>query len=110
MKLKNKVLKDILIEGIASEGKCLARYEGQVIFVRGVAPGDVVDIKVVRSKKSFLEAIPLETKQYSDKRKDPFCSHFGTCGGCKWQHISYETQLAYKQQQVVDSFERIAKT
>lgn len=109
MKLKNKILKDIEIEGIAAEGKCIAKYEGQVIFVTGVAPGDVADIKVIRKKKSFLEAIPVSINKFSTKRQEPFCSHFGTCGGCKWQHISYDTQVSYKRQQVVDSLQRIAK-
>lgn len=109
MKIKNKVLKDIRIEGIAAEGKCIARHDGQVIFVTGVAPGDVADIKIIRKKKSFLEAIPVAIHEFSSQRQEPFCSHFGTCGGCKWQHISYESQLSYKQQQVVDHLERIAK-
>ncbi|MDX1627426.1 MAG: 23S rRNA (uracil(1939)-C(5))-methyltransferase RlmD [Fulvivirga sp.] len=109
MKLKNKVLKDIKIEGLAAEGKCVARYDGQVIFVTGVAPGDIADIKVIRKKKSFLEAIPLEIKKQSELRQEPFCSHFGTCGGCKWQHISYSSQLEFKSQQVKDNLERIAK-
>ncbi|TRX54312.1 23S rRNA (uracil(1939)-C(5))-methyltransferase RlmD [Fulvivirga sp. M361] len=109
MNLKNKVLKDIKIEGIASEGKCIARYEGQVIFINGVAPGDIVDLKVVRKKKSFMEAVLLEIKEHSSLRTTPFCNHFGTCGGCKWQHLQYDRQLAFKQQQVVDNFERIGK-
>jgi len=109
MKLKNKVLKDIEIEGIASDGKCITRYDNQVIFVTGVAPGDIADIKVIRKKKSFLEAIPLEIKQHSSLRTEPFCEHFGTCGGCKWQHLDYNSQLKFKQQQVADSLERIGK-
>jgi len=109
MKLKNKVLKDIEIEGIATDGKCVTRYDNQVIFVTGVAPGDVADIKVVRKKKSFLEAIPLEIKKQSAFRTTPFCDHFGTCGGCKWQHLDYKSQLNFKQQQVIDSLERIGK-
>jgi len=109
MKLKNKVLKDITIEGVAAEGKCVTRFDGQVIFVTGVAPGDVADIKVIRKKKSFLEAIPLEIKQKSPAREEPFCSHFGTCGGCKWQHLNYNAQLQYKQQQVIDNLTRIGK-
>jgi len=109
MKLKNKVLKDIKIEGVAAEGKCITRYDGQVIFVNGVAPGDVADIKVIRKKKSFLEAITLEVKEKSELRQTPFCSHFGTCGGCKWQHLDYSAQLNFKQQQVVDNLTRIGK-
>lgn len=109
MNLKNKVLKDITIEGIAAAGKCIARYDGQVVFVTGVAPGDVADIKIIRRKKSFLEAIPLEIKSYSDKRQEPFCEHFGVCGGCKWQHIDYQGQVGYKQQEVADQLQRIGK-
>lgn len=109
MKIKNKVLKDIKIEGIAAEGKCIAHHDGKVIFVTGVAPGDIADIRVIRKKKSFLEAVPVEITHFSDKRQEPFCNHFGTCGGCKWQHIDYQTQLNYKNQQVIDGLERLAK-
>jgi 23S rRNA (uracil1939-C5)-methyltransferase len=80
-----------------------------VIFVEGVAPGDVVDLQITRKKKSFLEATPIKFHKLSDTRVEPFCKHYGTCGGCKWQHISYENQLLFKQQQVQDNLERIAK-
>lgn len=109
MKIKNNVLNAIQIEGIAAEGKCVARHEGKVLFVTGVAPGDVADLRITRKKKSFMEAVPVKFHTYSPLRTDPFCQHFGTCGGCKWQHIEYDTQLRYKQQQVVDALQRIAK-
>ncbi|HNP18678.1 MAG TPA: 23S rRNA (uracil(1939)-C(5))-methyltransferase RlmD [Fulvivirga sp.] len=109
MNIKNKILTNIVIEGIAAEGKCIAKNEGQIIFVSNVAPGDVCDLRIVRRKKSFLEAVPVKIHEYSSLRSEPFCEHFGTCGGCKWQHINYETQLKYKQQQVVDNLERIGK-
>ena len=108
-KKKNPVLKEIRIERMAAEGKCVARHEGQVIFVKDVAPGDLVDLRITRRKKKFFEAIPLHFHELSAVRTEPFCSHFGICGGCKWQHIPYETQLSYKQQQVIDDFERIGK-
>ncbi len=108
-KRKNTVFERVKIESMAAEGKCVARVEDKVIFIKGVAPGDVADIQVTRKKKSFLEGIPIKFHAYSDKRAAPFCEHFGTCGGCKWQHINYETQLFYKRQQVIDSLERIAK-
>jgi 23S rRNA (uracil1939-C5)-methyltransferase len=109
-KNKNKTITNLTIEGIAAEGKCVARTpEGQVVFVEGVAPGDVVDVRTTRIKKSFIEATPVHFHSYSPERQEPFCLHFGTCGGCKWQHIQYETQLHYKRQQVVDNLERIAK-
>ncbi len=109
MKIKNKILNNVEIIGIAAEGKCIARYEGQIVFVPRVAPGDICDIRITKRKKSFLEAVPLKIHQYSPLRAEPFCEHFGTCGGCKWQHINYQTQLDNKQQQVIDNFERIGK-
>ena len=108
-KLKNQVLENLLVERFAAEGKSVAHYEGKVVFIPHVAPGDVVDIRVTRGKSSFLEGEAIKFHQYSEDRVDPFCSHFGVCGGCKWQHIQYETQLNAKRQQVVDQFERIAK-
>ncbi|MCJ8164676.1 23S rRNA (uracil(1939)-C(5))-methyltransferase RlmD [Pontibacter sp. E15-1] len=94
---------------MVAEGKCLARHENMVIFVTGVAPGDVVDLRITRKKKSFLAAQPVAFREYSDLRVEPFCEHFGVCGGCKWQHIGYDTQLHYKQKQVKDNLERIGK-
>ncbi|MBW7467470.1 23S rRNA (uracil(1939)-C(5))-methyltransferase RlmD [Pontibacter aydingkolensis] len=94
---------------MVAEGKCLARHDNMVIFVGGVAPGDVVDLRVTRKKKSFMEAVPVAFREYSELRVEPFCEHFGVCGGCKWQHISYDTQLHYKQKQVKDNLERIGK-
>lgn len=106
---RNQILENITIENSAAEGKCVARYEDRVIFVEGVAPGDVVDVRITRKKKTFLEATPVKYHQYSDTRVTPFCSHYGTCGGCKWQHIGYDNQLLFKQQQVQDNLERIGK-
>lgn len=94
---------------MAAEGKCLARHENMVIFVKDVAPGDVVDLKITKKKKSFAEAVPVAFHTYSDLRVEPFCEHFGVCGGCKWQHIGYDTQLFYKQKQVKDNLERIGR-
>ncbi|WP_057937311.1 23S rRNA (uracil(1939)-C(5))-methyltransferase RlmD [Algoriphagus resistens] len=108
-KMKNKVITNLLIERIASEGKCLGHHEEKVVFVTGVAPGDVVDVRITKGKSSFMEGEPVKFHAYSKERIDPFCSHFGTCGGCKWQHINYDLQKTYKRQQVVDQFQRIAK-
>ncbi|GHB43441.1 23S rRNA (uracil(1939)-C(5))-methyltransferase RlmD [Mongoliitalea lutea] len=108
-KMKNKVVSNLLIERIAAEGKCVAHHEGKVVFVQNVAPGDVVDVRVTRGKSSFLEGEAIHFHEYSKDRVEPFCSHFGTCGGCKWQHINYDLQQTYKRQQVLDQFTRIAK-
>jgi len=108
-KMKNKVITNLVIERIASEGKCLGHHEEKVVFVTGVAPGDVVDVRITKGKSSFMEGEPVNFHEYSKERIDPFCSHFGTCGGCKWQHINYDLQKTYKRQQVLDQFQRIAK-
>ncbi|MBL7858114.1 MAG: 23S rRNA (uracil(1939)-C(5))-methyltransferase RlmD [Cyclobacteriaceae bacterium] len=104
---KGDILSDLIVETMAAEGKCVARYEGRVVFLEGCAPGDVVDASLTKIKSNFLEAYTVQIKQFSAAREVPFCSHFGTCGGCSWQHIQYITQLQYKQQQVVDNLERI---
>ncbi|HLW20947.1 MAG TPA: TRAM domain-containing protein, partial [Cyclobacteriaceae bacterium] len=108
-KLKNQVLENLTVERIAAEGKSVAHYEGKVVFIPNVAPGDVVDVRITRGKSSFMEGEAIKFHEFSKDRVSPFCEHFGVCGGCKWQHISYETQLDFKRQQVVDQFERIAK-
>src|SRR5688572_18697797 len=104
---KGDIIEDIVVETMASEGKCVARVNGLVIFLEGGAPGDVVDARLTRIKSSFLEGKVTTIKSLSPRRTEPFCSHFGTCGGCSWQHIDYDTQLLYKQKQVTDNLERI---
>lgn len=104
---KGDIIQDIVVETMAAEGKCLSRMNGMVIFLQGGAPGDTVDVQITKIKSSFLEGRVTAIKKYSILRSTPFCIHFGTCGGCSWQHIQYETQLLYKQKQVVDNLERI---
>ncbi|MBN7812522.1 23S rRNA (uracil(1939)-C(5))-methyltransferase RlmD [Algoriphagus sp. H41] len=108
-KMKNKVITHLAIERIASEGKCVGHHDGKVVFVANVAPGDVVDVRITKGKSSFMEGEAVHFHEYSKDRITPFCPHFGTCGGCKWQHIDYALQKDYKRQQVVDQFQRIAK-
>jgi 23S rRNA (uracil1939-C5)-methyltransferase len=109
MKNYGEIFENVEIIDMASEGKCVARHNERVIFVTHVAPGDIVDVKIIGRDKKFLEAVPIHFHKYSSVRAEAFCSHFGTCGGCKWQHIGYETQLFYKQKQVKDALERIGK-
>lgn len=104
---KGDVLENIVVTTMAAEGKCLARIDNLVIFLEGGAPGDTVDVMLTKIKSSFLEGRVVNIKSYSPHRAEPFCVHFGVCGGCSWQHIEYEQQLAYKQQQAVDHLERI---
>jgi 23S rRNA (uracil1939-C5)-methyltransferase len=112
-KLANSIppeaLRNVEIQDMVAEGKCLVRIENLVVFVGQVAPGDVVDLRITKAHKRFMEAAPIHYHKRSALRTEPFCQHFGVCGGCKWQHISYEAQLSYKQQQVEDQLTRIGK-
>ena len=94
---------------IAEEGKGVGKADELVIFVDKAVPGDVVDIRVVKKKKNFAEAIIENIPSKSEHRIDPFCSHFGTCGGCKWQHMDYSAQLSFKQKNVEAALQRLAK-
>ncbi|MGD0037924.1 MAG: 23S rRNA (uracil(1939)-C(5))-methyltransferase RlmD [Bacteroidota bacterium] len=95
------------IQSAAFEGKAIARHQGLVVFVENAVPGDVVIAKLLKIKKSFAEAKVVRIERPSPLRVEPRCKYFGVCGGCKWQHVDYQAQLRFKQQQVVDSFERI---
>ncbi len=103
------ILEKVLIEDYAAEGKSLARVDGKVIFVEGAVPGDVVDIQLQKNKTDWAEGFAKKFHSYSENRVQPFCSHFGVCGGCQWQMLPYAQQLVYKQKQVVDNLTRIAK-
>lgn len=103
------VYRDILIEGVAAEGKAITRIEDIVVFVPYCVPGDVVDLQITKKKHSFMEARVIAYKSYAPQRCQPVCKHYGTCGGCKWQILPYSEQLRYKQQQVVDNLTRIGK-
>jgi 23S rRNA (uracil1939-C5)-methyltransferase len=106
---KLPIIENVEITNVAAEGKAIAKIDNKVIFVTQVVPGDIVDVQVIRKRKSFMEAIPVRFKKYSEIREKPFCEHFEICGGCKWQNLPYSEQIKYKHQQVVDNLQRIAK-
>jgi 23S rRNA (uracil1939-C5)-methyltransferase len=108
-KKKNIVLQQVLVSDYAAEGKSLARVDGKVIFMEGVVPGDLVDVRLLKNKKDWAEGMVLKIHEYSAERVQPFCSHFGVCGGCQWQMLPYEKQLQYKSKQVADVLKRIGK-
>ena len=108
-KKKNIVLEKVLVEDYAAEGKSLARSDGKVIFIENAVPGDVVDVRLNKNKKDWAEGSALHFHSFSGDRVEPFCSHFGVCGGCQWQMLPYEKQLQYKQRQVSDNLQRIGK-
>jgi 23S rRNA (uracil1939-C5)-methyltransferase len=103
------LLENVLIEDYAAEGKSLARVNGKVIFVEGAVPGDVVDVQLQKNKADWGEGFVKKYHTYSPIRVQPFCAHFGVCGGCQWQMLPYDQQLVYKHKQVFDNLTRIAK-
>ena len=105
MKKNDEIL--LTIESLSGDGKTIARQDGMVFFVEGAVPGDSVRARIVKRKKNYAEAKAIEILSRSSLRTEPRCKHFGTCGGCKWQNLSYDAQLRFKHQHVVDAFVRI---
>ena len=101
------VLENVTIESVAAEGKALTHVDGMVVFVDFAVPGDIVDIRVYKKKKNYMEGFIIRMVQPSPHRVDAFCEHFGVCGGCRWQPLPYEMQLEAKRQQVYDQLVRI---
>jgi 23S rRNA (uracil1939-C5)-methyltransferase len=104
---KGDIIENVAVETMAAEGKCIGKIDGRVVFIEGGAPGDTVDIQLYKIKSNFFEGKVTAIKKLSQDRSIPFCSHFGLCGGCTWQHLQYEHQLIFKRQQVIDNLERL---
>lgn len=104
-----KFLQNIEVIDIAEEGKGVGKFNDLVIFIDKAVPGDLVDVELMRRKKKFYEGRISNMVKPSEHRTEPFCQHFGVCGGCKWQHLSYESQLQFKQKSVSDALQRLAK-
>jgi 23S rRNA (uracil1939-C5)-methyltransferase len=105
---KNLILENLTLTDAGAKGKAVGHAEdGRVVFVTGAIPGDVIDARVTKKRKAMYEATPVAIHTYSDKRTEPKCEHFGTCGGCKWQNMEYKYQLEYKQNEVVNNLTRI---
>jgi 23S rRNA (uracil1939-C5)-methyltransferase len=108
-KRDRQILENVVIETVAAEGNALAHYEGRALFVPVCIPGDVVDVQITHKRSSYMMGYVIRMVKPSPLRVEPFCSHFGDCGGCKWQPLPYEKQLEFKQQQVIDQLSRIGK-
>lgn len=106
---RHPIIENLEIIDAGAEGKAIAKHQDMVVFVTNVIPGDVVDVQINKKKKNYREGYPVKFHKYSEKRVEAFCSHFGTCGGCKWQNLPYSDQLFYKQKQVNDNLTRIGK-
>jgi len=103
------LLEKVKITDIGTEGNAVAKVDGQVVFVPMLIPGDVVDIRVRKKRRKYMEGTAVRFHEYSSDRIEPRCTHFGVCGGCKWQHLRYEKQLEFKEKQVIDNLTRIGK-
>jgi 23S rRNA (uracil1939-C5)-methyltransferase len=106
---RKPLLERVEISDVAAEGKAIGRVNETVVFVPLAAPGDIVDVQVTKKRKRYYEGRPVCFHHLSEMRVKPFCEHFGTCGGCKWQHIPYKHQLAFKQREVLNNLQRIGK-
>lgn len=106
---KLPLIEKLEIIDVAAEGKAIGKHNEMVIFVPWLIPGDIADVQVTKKRKKYMEGQPVNIHTYSSDREEPFCEHFGVCGGCKWQNLPYSKQLHYKQKQVVDNLTRIGK-
>ncbi|HSI69396.1 MAG TPA: 23S rRNA (uracil(1939)-C(5))-methyltransferase RlmD [Gillisia sp.] len=109
-KNKNILFEELEITGAGAKGKAIAKApDGKVIFITNAVPGDIADVQTTKKKKSFYEGTAVNIHKYSERRVEPVCQHFGTCGGCKWQFMGYEHQLFFKQEEVMNNLQRIGK-
>ena len=108
-KKQKEILYTVLIDDVAVEGNAIGRVDGKIIFVPHAIPGDVVNIQLTKSREKYAEGYVTEIVTPSPDRLEPFCKHYGNCGGCKWLNLPYEKQLAFKQQEVIENLQRIGK-
>ncbi|MBK9731458.1 MAG: 23S rRNA (uracil(1939)-C(5))-methyltransferase RlmD [Chitinophagaceae bacterium] len=106
---KQTILQQLRVTAFANEGKTIGHHEGKVVFVKGAVPGEVVNVLITKNKKDWMEADVLKVLEASDDRQMSFCMHYGKCGGCQWQHMTYAAQLRYKEGAVIDTLERMGK-
>ena len=103
-----QVFEKIEVIDAGAKGKTIAKApDGRVIFLSNAVPGDIVDVQTLKKRKAYFEGKAIAFHKYSEKRTEPKCQHFGTCGGCKWQDMDYKYQLEYKQNEVVNNLKRI---
>lgn len=106
-KKEKEIVRGVTVESVGAEGKAIARIDGKVVFVSNGVPGDVIDVRIDKRREKYMEGTLVNIVEPSPDRIEPFCEHYGECGGCVWQELPYRLQLKYKQQQVVDQFMRI---
>lgn len=109
-KNKRQIFENIAITDAGAKGKSIGKApDGKVIFISNAVPGDVVDIQTTRKRTAYYEGDAIKIHSFSERRTDPKCLHFGVCGGCKWQNMSYESQLFFKEKEVENNLRRIGK-
>jgi len=102
------ILEDLEVIDAGAKGKAVAKAaDGRVVFINNAVPGDVVTVQTTKKRKAYYEGTAISVAKFSEKRVEPVCEHFGTCGGCKWQHMGYEHQLFYKQKEIVNNLTRL---
>ena len=107
---KNKLFTEIEVTDAGAKGKAVAKSpDGRVIFIDNAVPGDIADVQTTKRRKSYYQGTAVQFHKFSDKRTEPVCQHFGTCGGCKWQNMDYKFQLQYKQNEVENNLRRLGK-
>lgn len=107
-KNKKQIFTNLEVIDAGAKGKTVAKApDGKIIFLPNAVPGDVVDVQTFKKRKAYYEGKAIAFHKLSDKRTEPKCEHFGTCGGCKWQHMSYDNQLFYKQKEVTNNLTRL---
>ena len=107
---KKITIENVTVEDAGAKGKSIAfAPDGKVVFVNNAVPGDVCTVQTTKKRKSYYEGSAISSSKYSEKRVDPKCEYFGTCGGCKWQFMDYSHQLYYKQKEVENNLIRIGK-
>jgi 23S rRNA (uracil1939-C5)-methyltransferase len=104
---KKPLLENLIITDVAAEGKSLGKIDDRIVFVTKTVPGDVVDVQVTKKRKNFYEGYPVKFHKYSETRVEPFCEHFGVCGGCKWQPLPYDEQVKFKEREVLNNLRRL---
>jgi len=107
--MKRTIVEGVTVIDIADKGKSIGKFNDKAIFIEGAVPGDVVDVEIWKKTKSYDEGKVVKLVEPSPWRVEPFCSHFGLCGGCKWQDLNYEAQTKFKQKVVYDAMTRLAK-
>ena len=107
--MKGKILEELVVIDMADDGKAVCKHEGLVVFIDKAVPGDVVDVRIKKKRKSYCEGEIVNYRSYSESRVSAFCKHFGRCGGCKWQHLDYAAQIGFKYKIVNDAMVRLGK-